>query len=153
MQLASPDSSIFQKYSYAIYVPQNQGYIAKYSSANGFKGSTFIPQQPGQYEMRIAADDVLVAVLPSLGFALEPVYTLNQGFSWRSSLALPVPGNNEYKAKNPEDDGSNRENVRVVKRPGAGYFSWGYGLRWSWDGGLCRRLSRGLAEQLGGGGA
>ncbi len=64
MQLASPDLTIFQKYSYAVYVPQNQGYIAKYSSPHGFKGSIFIPQQPGQYEMRIAADDVLVAVLP-----------------------------------------------------------------------------------------
>ena len=64
MQLASPDSTMIQKYSYAVYVPQNQGIIAQYSSAHGFSGLIFIPQQPGQYEMRIAADDVLVAVLP-----------------------------------------------------------------------------------------
>jgi len=64
LPMASQDLARFQKYSYADYVPQDQNYVAKYSSAHGFSGTIFTPQQPGQYEMRIAVDDVLVAVLP-----------------------------------------------------------------------------------------
>lgn len=64
MLQAAQDLSSIHKYSYAIFDPQEKSYTAKYSSPYGFRGFIFTPQQPGQYEMRIALDDVLVAVLP-----------------------------------------------------------------------------------------
>jgi hypothetical protein len=56
-----PDSNY--KLEYAIYDVQNQEYIFKYSSTHGF-GSLFLPGQPGNYELRVAVDDALVAALP-----------------------------------------------------------------------------------------
>lgn len=49
---------------YAVYDLQNQEYVIKYSSAHGFGGLLFTPQAPGNYEMRVAKDGVLIAVLP-----------------------------------------------------------------------------------------
>lgn len=49
---------------YAVYDLKNQEYVIKYSSAHGFGGMLFTPGAPGNYEMRVAKDGVLVAVLP-----------------------------------------------------------------------------------------
>jgi hypothetical protein len=48
---------------YAVYDLKNQVYMIKYSSAHGF-GMLFLPGMPGNYELRVAKDDVLIAVLP-----------------------------------------------------------------------------------------
>ena len=51
------------KLEYVIYDVQNQKYMVKYSSAHGL-GMLFLPGLPGIYEMRVAMDDALIAVLP-----------------------------------------------------------------------------------------
>jgi hypothetical protein len=49
---------------YAVYDLNNQEYVIKYSAAHGFGGMLFTPGMPGNYELRVAKDDVLVAILP-----------------------------------------------------------------------------------------
>jgi hypothetical protein len=51
------------KLEYAIYDVKNQVYVFKYSSVHGF-GQLFLPGLTGNYEMRVAMDDVLIAILP-----------------------------------------------------------------------------------------
>ena len=64
MEWASQEAENIKKLEYAIYDLQSQAYIIRYSSAHGFAGTLLLPRMPGKYEMRVAADDVLVAVLP-----------------------------------------------------------------------------------------
>ena len=64
MQPASQDSANIQKYSYAVYDPQGQRLTVRYDSHHGFAGMIFIFEKPGNFELRIALDDVLVAVIP-----------------------------------------------------------------------------------------
>ncbi len=48
---------------YAVYDLKNQAYVIKYSSAHE-SGMLFLPGMPGNYELRVAKGDVLIAVLP-----------------------------------------------------------------------------------------
>lgn len=64
MQPASQDYENIQKYSYAVYDPQGQRFSVRYDAHYGFSGMIFIFEKSGNFELRIAVDDVLVAVIP-----------------------------------------------------------------------------------------
>jgi hypothetical protein len=63
MDWVAPEPYNSHKLEYAIYDVTDQVYMLKYSSAHGF-GQLFMPGLPGNYEMHVAMDDVLIAVLP-----------------------------------------------------------------------------------------
>ena len=69
LQLPTEELDQSRNISYALYDLQEQKFLFKYSSAHGFAGYIWVSSKPGQYEMRVAWDDVLVVILP---FEVQP---------------------------------------------------------------------------------